>query len=775
MRVHERTAGNPFFLEEIARSLRESGTIRVESRRARLAGSIDALHMPANVQAVIRTRLDRLDMETRQVLRAAAVVGRDFTSELLKRVLTNPDRVEPALEALSAAGVIRQTAVLPDHGYVFAHVLVQEAAYTGLLEHQRAELHARAGHALEELYAGQLDDWLDRLAQHFSLAENWSKAVGYCVAAADRMRGLHQLVEAMRLLDRAREWTALLDDEQRRSAVLDILFRQERVCDLLGFRERQRQIADELVAMLESGGEPALLAEAYLHKGELHSILREFEEAEVALEASLRLRREIGDPLGERASLRGLGFLRWWQRRYDDALACNQAALAIDRHHQRVSAIVGDLHNLGAIYTAMRDFDRSRQCFEEALTLSEPARGRGAASLFDLWEARMAVLYSYGSLLASTGELDRSLTYLGSSGEWTCDQNPERAGDFLIASANIQLRKGMIDEGLDDYRRAIEITRANHLAPRLGRALQSYGETLIALGREREALAALSEATQVFEKLSDRPVEAAAWSHLAQVHERVGNVSDAQAAWQQTLRLCRETANLEGEVEALEALGRVARRHLPSAVALRFYEDAIARATALDDDRREARLHNSAGIIEWTRGNHRNAIAHFEHARDLFDRVGDRVAVGQMMNCIGVSLSSLGRNVDARDLLQKAVAHHADMEQPRLEAHALAGLGDSYWLTGDHDQAVAWYERSLQKRRSIADLRGEGWMLHRLARAGVSAGRATEAEALLSRASDISVDCSDEELMEECARLRHAIEDPHGVRRGFQSARPNSS
>jgi tetratricopeptide (TPR) repeat protein len=370
----------------------------------------------------------------------------------------------------------------------------------------------------------------------------------------------------------------------------------------------------------------------------------------------------------------------------------------------------------------------------------------------------MAVLYSYGSLLASTGELDRALTYLGSTGEWTCDRNPERTGDFLIAAANVQLQKGMIDECLADYRSAIEITRRNHLAPRLGRALQAYGETLIALGRERDALAALDEATRVFETLSDRPAEAAVWSHLAQIHERLGNVSDAQAAWHQTLRLCRETSNLQGELDALEALGRVARRHLPSAVALRFYEDAIARATALDDDRREARLHNSAGILEWTRGNHRNAIAHFERARDLFETLGNRVAVGQMMNCIGVSLSSLGHNDDAREQLQKAVTYHAEMEQPRLEAHALAGLGDSYWMTGEYDEAAAWYERSLHKRRSIADVRGEGWMLHRLARAGAAAGRADAAQALLSRASEISVDCSDEELMEECASLRRQME-----------------
>jgi tetratricopeptide (TPR) repeat protein/class 3 adenylate cyclase len=758
-RVHERTGGNPFFLEEIARSLMEDGTVRVEGRRARLDGSLDSLHMPANVQAVIRTRLDRLDLEVRQVLRAAAVVGREFTREILVRVLANAERVAPALDALSAAGVIRQTAVLPDHAYQFAHALVQEAAYAGLLEHQRADLHARVGRALEALHAAQLDDWLDRLAQHFSLAENWPKAVHYGLAAASRAQGLYRFVDGLRLLDRTHEWTALLDDDQRRIAVIDILFRQESLCDLLGSRDRQRHIADELVAMLESGSDRVRLADAYLHKGELHTILQEFDQAETALEASLRLRRDTGDELGERASLRGLGFLRWWQRRYNDALACNEAALAIDRRHQRLNAIVGDLHNLGSVYAIMRNFDRARACLEEALALSDPAKSRGAPALIDLWEARASVLYSYGSLLARTGDLDGALAYLGRDGEWTSDgQNPRHAGHFLTAAADVHLKKGMIEECLEDYRQAIDITRMKHVVPQLGQALQAFSDTLIALGREREALAALEEASRVYEKLTDWRAEARAWSQMARLHERLGNIAESQSAWQRTLSLCRHGRNLEGEIDALEGLGRVARRHLPSAVALRFYEDAIDLATRLEDHARAAPLHNAAGIVEWTRGHYENALRHFECALSLFETLGDHAAAGQMMNSIGVSLTALGRTADARHHLRQALVHHERIEQPQLQAHALAGLGDSFWDAGEHLEAAAWYERSLHKRTAIADVRGEGWMLHRLARAKAATGDRDCADSLLTRAGSIAAQCSDEELMEECLQLRRTMQ-----------------
>ena len=411
-RVYERTGGNPFFLEEIARSLVEAGTIRVENRRVHVAGAFDSVYLPATVQAVIRARLDRLSLELRQVLRAASVVGREFTRRLLVRVIADPDRVSRALDGLVSAGLLRQIAVLPEPAYTFRHALTQEAAYAGLLEHQRADLHALVGHAIEAEYAGQLDEWLDRLAQHFSLAENWPKAVPYGLESAARMQGLNQFVGALHVLDRTREWAGALDGAASRETAVEILFRQERLCEGLGLRERQRTIVDELVGLLESGDDSTRLAEAYLRKGELHTILHEYEEAHASLDRSLRLRRERGDALGERASLRGLGFLRWSQGRYEEALACGEAALQIDRQHQRLNAIVGDLHNLAAVLTSLRNRPRARACLEEALSLSSPANGGQDPKFLDLWVSRLAVLYSYGNLLAADGELDRALEYL---------------------------------------------------------------------------------------------------------------------------------------------------------------------------------------------------------------------------------------------------------------------------------------------------------------------------------------------------------------------------
>jgi serine/threonine protein kinase/tetratricopeptide (TPR) repeat protein len=757
-RVYERSGGNPFFLEEIANSLVEAGTVRVVDRRLHVAGALDSVYIPATVQAVIRTRVDRLSLEVRQVLRAASVVGREFTRQLLVRVIAEPVRVSRALEALVNAGLIRQTAVLPEPSYTFRHALTQEAAYAGLLEHQRSHLHGLVGQAIEEEYSGQLDDRLDRLAQHFSLAENWPKAIHYGLASAERMAGLVQFVEALQLLDRTHDWVAMLDENGRRATSIEIRFRQEHLCDTLGQRDRQRQLLSELVTLLQGNDGGHRLAEAYRRKGELHTILKEFDLAHEALDRALRLERERADVLGERACLRGLGFLRWSEQRYEEALAYCEAALELDRQHGRLSALVGDLHNLGVLLTAMGQVERARACLEEALAISEPARGGLDPAFADVWPPRLHVLFSYGDLLARCGELDHALAYLGPDSESATYHPRHHAAYFLVLAAVVQLRKGLVAECLDSVRRAIEINEHERLAPQLVQALRLYGETLIGLGREREALAPLRHAAGVCADLADRASAALMWSHMARAHERLGEFAEARQAWQCALTFRKEMGDGRGETEALEALGRVARKHLPASVALRYYEEAIARAAASGDATTAARLHNSAGIIEWTRANHAGALARFESALQLLQSLGDSAGCGQMMNSIGVALSALGRRDDARQRLVQAIDHHRRGAHRQLEGHALAALGDICWDDGQPDEALEWYERSLRLRVEIGDGRGEGWMLQRLARLHAAKGDREDVEDLLRRAADLSMHHSDEELMEACEQVRARTE-----------------
>ena len=104
-----------------------------------------------------------------------------------------------------------------------------------------------------------------------------------------------------------------------------------------------------------------------------------------------------------------------------------------------------------------------------------------------------------------------------------------------------------------------------------------------------------------------------------------------------------------------------------------------------------ARLRNSAGIIEWTRGRHEQALTHFEQALPLFDELADAAGAGQMMNSIALCLHALGRHAAAQERLQHALAHHQRTGHAQLEAHAMSALGDMCWEAGNTGEASSWY------------------------------------------------------------------------------------
>ena len=176
----ERTQGNPLFMEESVRTLVETGALSGTRGAYRLAAVHDTVEVPATVQAILASRIDRLDAEHKRLLQAAAVVGKDVPYQLLHAVADLPDTaLRQGLEALQAAEFLYETSLFPDLEYTFKHALTHEVAYNSVLHERRKALHGRIVAALESAYAGRLTEQVERLAHHALRAELWEKAYGY--------------------------------------------------------------------------------------------------------------------------------------------------------------------------------------------------------------------------------------------------------------------------------------------------------------------------------------------------------------------------------------------------------------------------------------------------------------------------------------------------------------------------------------------------------------------------------------------------------------------
>ena len=135
--VHERTGGNPFFLEEICQTLLERELVTVRDGEGVVAGGVAALRLPDTVQAVIRARLDGLDPESLEVLRVASVIGRDFSQGLLVDSMREGADPRRGAHAPESAGLVQADGRVLDSAYRFKHVLTREVTYDSLLAHQQ--------------------------------------------------------------------------------------------------------------------------------------------------------------------------------------------------------------------------------------------------------------------------------------------------------------------------------------------------------------------------------------------------------------------------------------------------------------------------------------------------------------------------------------------------------------------------------------------------------------------------------------------------------------
>jgi tetratricopeptide (TPR) repeat protein len=758
--IHERAGGNPFFLEEITQSLLEEGALQLENDTAVLVPAAEHLQLPNTVQGVIRARLDRLDRRTREVLRLAAVVGREFTRVILEHSM-DPARLPHAIQALKAAGVIQQVRVVPEPTYRFKHVLTQEVASGSLLEHQRKELHGKVGAAIEAVYHDGLDEHLTRLVDHFSRAERWPKAVHYALQAAARFNALSQYPESLEILERAQSWLLRMpDDTERREALVDILFRQERLCETLGLRARQERIIDELVGLLESSNQLDRLAEAYQRQGDLSTLLRRYDHAEAVLQKALELDRRLGDPLAERNLLRSMGLLRWHQGRDQEALDAIEAALAIDREQGDREGEVGEWANLGIVLRGMGEPERGRIALEAALDSSgDLASGGSEAYASDMFYKRAYILHSLANVYRELGDDDRALEYLAQARELTAEKRlPIQLSYHLTSTAHIYLRRGMVEESLGLYREAVELTRKAKFVPGLAQALRFLGEVLHGLGQDEEALAPLKEAAALFAQLRDPATEASLWTSVGRVQEGCGNLQDALAAWGKSRALYDQTPDRQGELQALEGLARVARRFLPEpSFALGYYAEALTLAERLEEEAKMGQLHNAMGIIEWERGRYDQAREHYQEGLRIFRDLGNTTDAALMLASLGVTLDAMGRRVEARRCLEESCELHRASGNRVAEAKALGALTDVLRRLGEADRAIDCGEESLRLRREQGDRLGEGWMLQRLALAHVADGSVERARECVTEAVRVAEELGDKELAAACQEVPRAL------------------
>ena len=293
----ERTAGNPFFLEESIRALAEVGALVGARGAYRPGGSLTSVHVPSTVQPVIAARIDRLSPAHKQLLQAATVIGTSVPFPLVKEIAELPDdELRQGLAFLQSAGFLYAASLFPEPEYAFEHALTHEVAYESLLHERRRTLHSRIMTASETLYADRLAEHMERLAHHALRGEVWDKAVSYCYQAGAKAAAKSAHAEAVARFTEALSAIERLPQSGKvMTQAIDLRFSLRTSLSPLGEFHRSFELLGEAEAIATTLNDQARLARVFTFKALYYWSTGQQDRTLEAAEQALATAQTVGE------------------------------------------------------------------------------------------------------------------------------------------------------------------------------------------------------------------------------------------------------------------------------------------------------------------------------------------------------------------------------------------------------------------------------------------------------------------------------------------------
>ena len=592
--IIQKAEGNPFFVEEVVKSLRETGAIRREGERYILARPLDEIVVPDTIQDVLMARIDRLAEAPKKTLQLAAVIGREFTHRLLDRLADIHERTEAYLQELKALELIYERRLFPELAYMFKHALTQDVAYNSLLMQRRQELHRLIGLAIEELYADRLAEQYEVLAYHFARGEAWARALTYFCQAAEKAAQAFATREAVALYDQALEAAGHLGQAVDVQTVMAIHQAKANLYFVLSDFKSSRAEGERLLALARQAGDRGreaialagmgmasarghdfdrglaetrqaiaiateinakpVLSGGYFTTGLVHAVTDHLDAAREEIDLAISISRSGGDVVHQSYALTYAGQLKNWRGEYAEALPLQSEALQIARESNLVVPLLFGFFNSGLPLTGKGDYDEALARFEEGLVLSEKVGN-------EVYHHRL--LNSLGWLLIECGDLDRAidLNRRGAEGARKRDDHETIAnaelnlGDIFLAQGDLTLAQEFLD-GV--YRLVHHPATSDWMKWRYSMHLfASLGDFWLAHGEPARAQEFADQCLDIATRTNSRKYVVRGWRLLGEIALARRQWAEAAGWLRQALPLAQAVGNPPQLWKTHLALGRL--------------------------------------------------------------------------------------------------------------------------------------------------------------------------------------------------------------------------
>jgi predicted ATPase/class 3 adenylate cyclase len=562
--IVDRTDGVPLFVEELTKSVLESGLLHEEVDRYVLDGALPPLAIPTSLHDSLMARLDRL-ASVRRVAQIGAAIGREFSYALLRAVSRLPeDELQDSLSRLVASELVFQRGTPPDAVYTFKHALVQDAAHGALLRSARHQLHAQIAEALETHSPELMETQPELFAQHYAEAGLVEKSVASWAKAGHRSAARSAMAEAAAQFHKGLDQLALLPDNRVRQRQ-ELELRSALGAALYAVKGQAAPETGHAYArarvLWEQLGSPSEFFQVPYGQSRYHAIRGELDLAQRLDEDLLRLSRQRNDSAGLVLGHASSGRNLMYAGRFASSRLHMEEVLELYNpishhalvHQAGVHPQVSALAFLGTVLLCLGFPDQALARSSAAIAEAQRLAHQPSLAVSLSVGARLRWLVGENAALDEQADQLVAVTTEQGFSYWRAQGT--------ICRGWIKVKNGDVMEGISLLRSGSAVYRATGAEAWMPQYTDLLARACEIAGQVEEALALSDDALQIAERTGERWFAAELNRHKGQLLLRQGHAEAAEELYRKALSIAVEQEAKLWELRAAASLARLRRDH----------------------------------------------------------------------------------------------------------------------------------------------------------------------------------------------------------------------
>jgi len=641
--IYRETGGNPFFIEELMKSLESNGALFLDNNEWVFDRSKEIV-IPYSLEDVVLRKLGMMDSEAHNLLEYAAVIGREFDFALLRDITKmNEGHLFDLMDGILEVRLLKESG---GERYCFSEDVIREIIYKEINEAKLKHYHEIVGEELSRLHKGRVPEIAEELSSHFFISGDRERAIKYSIIAGDKAKASYANQDAIRFYTRAIKYLPKSKVKNKEIKEIESLRNRANVLNLIG--ENKKAIGDlkeaiKKAKVIRDKKEEAdcliALCKAYLY-------IARYNKATKKAEMALEIYKELKDKKGETKCLNYIGVAYWYLDEYKDALEFYQSSLKIAKELSDREGEAMALGNIAINYWNLGKYHRALKYYKNSLEITKEIGNRQTEGI---------AFNNIGLIYATLSNYSKALEYYENSLAIT-----KEIGARAIEASSLN-NIGIIYADRSEYHKALEyydssLKITKEISDRKVEAmnLNNIGVSYGNLGEYSTSLKYCKSSLKIAKDIGDRKTEAESLIGIGNTYLEANNFSNAKKYYSKAYSIVREIESkpLLADISLVTASFFIEKDDLTEAK--KRLKQGVSLAFELDAKRMKACGLCLSGRLYTKEKEWDNAEPSFSQSAEIFKRLKNKFELAKVYYYQGLMFKESGDKINSKKYFTKA-------------------------------------------------------------------------------------------------------------------------